>query len=641
MASSNPQRLSPEQRRQVSLEFWLLDLLAGTLIGTLYFAHAPDGLSLRTWVFLVLGLVSTISTLALVPGAVMWAAQHWLRRDRVVALVHALAGTVFLVLLYADTRIYSLLRYHFNGAVWNVMLTRGSEDAVHLGGRVWWPVALTVMGVGTAQLFAWRWLARRRLRKGVVALPARRILRPSLVCAAILIGVASIEKTIYAAADLAGDREVPHAAGALPMYPKLRVSQLLPGGTQDRGHPLAFELKKLPLQYPLGRPHIDPRGPRPDVLVVVLDSWRADELGPKVTPHLWERSRRARVFTNHLSGGNGTRFGLFSLLYGLHGSYWFPVLAENRPPVLIDALRELDYDIGIFSSASMSFPEFKECAWAGLEDRVFDDHPSKISYERDRYMAEAFERWVVERGKRREDGERRPVFAFVLIDSPHQPYYSPEGGPFQPAAEALDYLELAQSNAPELVLRVRNRYRNAVHFADGIAERILSAFEASGLAENAVVVVTGDHGEEFQECGFWGHTSNFTPEQLHVPFFMTGPGVEPGTEERLTSHLDFPSTLLERFLGADPADRPLWCLGADLLAPEPDRLRVAAGWADLGLWASENIFRVPIGATGPGEIEVYDRRWRLVPDQVEAVEHRRADLGRLAEQCRRFLAPDS
>ena len=133
--------------------------------------------------------------------------------------------------------------------------------------------------------------------------------------------------------------------------------------------------------------------------------------------------------------------------------------------------------------------------------------------------------------------------------------------------------------------------------------------------------------------------TNFTPEQLHVPFFMSGPGVEPGFEERPTSHLDFPSPLLERFLGADPEDRPLWCLGGDLLAPDPHRLRVAAGWADLGLWTPEGIFRVPIGARDLGEVEVYDRRWRLAPDQIGAVERWRPALERLAAECRRFLAP--
>ena len=41
---------------------------------------------------------------------------------------------------------------------------------------------------------------------------------------------------------------------------------------------------------------------------------------------------------DHLSTGNGTRFGVFGMLYGLHGSYWWPVLEARRAPVLLETL---------------------------------------------------------------------------------------------------------------------------------------------------------------------------------------------------------------------------------------------------------------------------------------------------------------
>ena len=70
----------------------------------------------------------------------------------------------------------------------------------------------------------------------------------------------------------------------------------------------------------------------------------------ELTPNISAFAEGARVFEDHLSGGNGTRYGLFTMLYGLHGSYWFPVLAQRRAPVLVEAMQAAGYDVRIFSA---------------------------------------------------------------------------------------------------------------------------------------------------------------------------------------------------------------------------------------------------------------------------------------------------
>ena len=106
------------------------------------------------------------------------------------------------------------------------------------------------------------------------------------------------------------------------------------------------ELDGFQLDYPHARPAVDPDGPRPDVLVILIDCWRRDRLAPEYTPNISRWAAEGRVFEDHISAGNSTRYGIFSLIYGLHGSYWFPVLEERRGPVLIDALDELGYEFG-------------------------------------------------------------------------------------------------------------------------------------------------------------------------------------------------------------------------------------------------------------------------------------------------------
>jgi membrane-anchored protein YejM (alkaline phosphatase superfamily) len=255
------------------------------------------------------------------------------------------------------------------------------------------------------------------------------------------------------------------------------------------------------------------------------------------------------------------------------------------------------------------------------------------SWRRDEQAAEALIEWLAAR----EDG-RRPYFTFLLLDSPHQTYSHPPGAtPFLPSAPDLDYMAMTRNGGPppELLDAVRNRYRNAVHHADDVLGRVLERLDASARRSETLVVVTGDHGEEFRECGFFGHTSAFTPPQLAVPFLMRGPGVANGIETRPTSHLDFAPTLLE-LLGADPAARASWTLGGHLLEPDPDAPRVLAGWNELGIWTPEAILRVPLSRL-EFDVEVYDYDWNAVPDNFDVLQREHDVLEAVGEECNRFL----
>lgn len=633
--------LDTQARAHAALTLWLVNVLLGVLVGTAYLRHLPEGLSPRGWTFVVFGLVSSVTTLALIPAAVSWLSLRFARSARTQGWIQALAGAAFLSLMKIDTVVYSLLRYHFfSSAVFNVAVTPGSEDAVHLGGHVWLPIAGVVSLLALGQYFLWRrlyrgWLLNDSLRKFESLLS-----RPAVVWALVLLAVIGVEKSIYAAADLKGDREVHNASEVLPAYSPLRVSQLFPDEPGSPPRPMGdveIHSKGMPLAYPHEWPELAPGGARPNVLVLVVDSWRRDSLDPDVTPELFAYSREGRRFENHRSGGNGTRFGIFTMLYGLHGSYWFSALEERRPPVMLDVMQAAGYDLEVWSSASMSFPEFRECAFVECLDSVHDDFPHERAAERDLAVAAAFGEFLGGRAARREaGGESAPFFGFVLLDAAHQAYDYLGPGPFQPAVEGLDYIELAHNRTPELVEKISNRYRNALHFADGVAGTLLERLRASGEFEDTLVIVTGDHGEEFQESGFWGHTSNFTPEQIDVPFFLLGAGVEPGVELRPTTHLDIAPTVLE-LLGADPGLRGRWCLGENLFDPPAERDVVVSGWEHVGVITPELIFRFRMGGRGPTDISVFDQRWQPQNDANEQIQAYEETLRELSEECERFL----
>ncbi len=624
---------------QASFQLWVLCVLAGAIVGSGWLYRLPVDSSPWTRVYVGLALLSSVAILSLPVGLIFGLLHRSVERPRLIGFLQSAVGIFFLALLYTDTIIWRILGRHFDGAVLNVALTPGSADAVHLGLPVWGSVALIFL-VGASLLYwSWSWFLSDLIRRRTLGLGTRLLLQPRVVLLLFLLPVVGLEKSVYAAADMTGDWELKMAARPLPLYPRANLSRFLEG--ESGGPPLLQVMpESAELDYPHARPVLPADGPRPNILIVVLDSWRRDMFNPELTPGLHAFSQDALVFTNHISGGNGTRFGLFSMLYGLHGSYWFKALAEHASPVLMDTLGEEGYERRVFSAASMNFPEFRPTAWSGMADEdVVDrfrdeegEELSRISYKKDRFVAQAFTDWVGERSN------EEPFFCFILLDAPHQPYYNP-GGPHQPTVDKLNYVELGiTTDGPELVdlrEKIKNTYMNSVVHADRTATQILDALEQAGLSEETLVVVTGDHGEEFCENGFWGHTSNFSPEQMEVPFYMRGPGIEAGQEDRPTSHVDLSNSLLE-CLGADPALSGGYSLGQSLFDPAVERARVMGAWGDVGVWTDSGIIQIPLDSAAK-DIEVYDRGWNLLPDGVQRCEDQREVLGRVARECVHFL----
>jgi membrane-anchored protein YejM (alkaline phosphatase superfamily) len=80
-------------------------------------------------------------------------------------------------------------------------------------------------------------------------------------------------------------------------------------------------------------------------------------------------------------------------------------------------------------------------------------------------------------------------------------------------------------------------YRAAVHYPDTIAGGVIADLERRGLLDQTVVIVTSDHGNEFDETGqgFTGHGTAYSAMQLRTPFLPRWPGRPP--RERLTPHV--------------------------------------------------------------------------------------------------------
>lgn len=647
---TSPQPPSLTARGQATFQLWLVNVLVGAVVGTLWLVRVPETLTLWTRFYVGLALLSGVASLALAPGLLFFLIHKRMkRRWKLAGVLQAAIGTLFLGLVATDTNVYGQLGYHFNGAILNMAFNPESGDAVNLGWVVWTSVAIGLsLGIGL-QYLVWHSSLQWLLRREEAGFGAPMLLQPRVVCLAFLIPAFGLEKSVYAAAHVQGDHELLTASNRLPVFPRVELGRVLdPEGTRVP----ALELfpEDATLSYPIAAPVLPEDGPRPNFFVLTLDSWRRDMFDDELTPNLFAAAEGSLRFDDHISSGNDTRFGLFTMLYGLHGTYWFRVLKEARdndspqPPAMIAALQEAGYEIKVFSAASMNFPALRETCWSTLPegdvvDRFTDEDGkprSKVSWEKDEFVAEAIEEWLDEREAR---GDTRPYFCFVLLDGTHQPYFNP-GGPYQPSIERINYIKLGWTtdgpNLASLAEEVSNTYKNCVLKTDETAGHILDRLREAPDFDDTVLMVTGDHGEEFGENGFWGHTSNFAPEQVEVPMYLSGPGIEPGVVTKPTSHLDISNSLLE-LCGADPDASSDYSLGKSLFDPEEERARVIGGWGHLGIWTEIGIFDLQL-IRGAERIDVYDRDWQPLADVPDRCWQQEDVLLRTADECNRFLA---
>ncbi|MFC1484153.1 sulfatase-like hydrolase/transferase, partial [Candidatus Neomarinimicrobiota bacterium] len=477
-----------------------LSLAVTVVISSRYLAFAPPVASLHEWFFVRTAVISNVAMLYLILLLVIVPLLVLIPRRLLMITLSVLLIWILQAVLVVDLTIYKLYRFHFNGLIWNIFETEAGWEAVTVGTMTWLTfgvIAILLLGVNIGAHVLVKWL----LGKGIVRL---RPVRSMSFLLLFIIAAILVDKGQFAYADLYNTTTITRHGRLLPLYQPLTIKRFVRKHWGVEAVNRQVEINRPEsgvVNYPLESLSFDERASRPNMVVIVIDSYRYDMLTPEVTPNIHAFTNEATVFRRHYSGGNATRFGVFGLLYGLHGSYWHSILAERVSPVLMDALQGLDYRVKIISSLQLTFPEFRKTAFVNLTDVIEDQLEGDGAKEKDPALAEHFEVWL-DRLNRTE-----PFFAYLFLGAPHSAVsYPDEFAKFQPRLDNVNYMSLDRKRD---VTPFLNHFKNAVYFADHVTGTILTALEERELLESTVVLITGDHGEEFYERGFWGHTSSF------------------------------------------------------------------------------------------------------------------------------------
>lgn len=522
------------------------------------------------------------------------------RRRRALTLAAIIGQGLWLCLLLVDAKVFALYRFHLNAMVLNMVFGGALQDQVSLSLGSWLQVGAVVLAVFAAQVLlawaCWRLLPPAWGRRAVLA---------AWLPAVLLMLAGQLGSAYY---DARGERAVISQWAYLPWaQPITAKRQMRALGVAVHTQPALPDPRLSALEWPLQPLRCQSRQ-RPNILMVVLESLRADALDATVMPNTWALAQNSRVYAHHYSTGNATRFGLFGLLYGLPGGYWQPMLAEQRGSLIFDVMQQQGYAIDVFGSAPLYSPEFDRTAFAGIRDRI-RTAPSQLP-------VAARDQWIVDALKARITTHDRstPWFGFVFLDGTHAPYHLPPGYPplATPMATDIDFLALDADHdaTPE-----RNRYRTAVNRADVLVGELLQALRSQGLDENTIVLVTGDHGEEFNDLGlnYWGHNGNFSDYQLQVPFVLHWPGQPPGMQSRMSSHEDWVPTLMRHAFGCENVLQA-FSTGQDLLATAPPgpRALMVESWSQRGIRHGDATYVFDTF----GSATALDRHYLPLPDQT-------------------------
>ncbi len=309
----------------------------------------------------------------------------------------------------------------------------------------------------------------------------------------------------------------------------------------------------------------------PNVVLIIVDTLRADHIGSYgaknvSTPAMDALAGDGIVFERAFAQSSWTRPSISSIVTGLYpGSHSVMHKTDLLPAEVVtvaEAMREVGYrtsgfvtNINVAPSFNFQqgFDEYRYLA----PDFFFGatDSGSKLAlYSVLRLVRERFlskEKWVshyyqdadtVNRTALPWVDSHRGDRSFVLIHymDPHDPYFEiPYNG------KAIARVD-TPNPAPERAEELRALYATNIEYLDGFLAKVFAQLEAQGLYDDALIVLTADHGEEFHEHGGWWHGTTLYDEQIHVPLIVKLPGNRSAgaREKSLARSVDIAPTLL-------------------------------------------------------------------------------------------------
>ncbi|MCD4701029.1 MAG: sulfatase [Candidatus Aegiribacteria sp.] len=273
---------------------------------------------------------------------------------------------------------------------------------------------------------------------------------------------------------------------------------------------------------------------RPNVILIIIDTLRADHLScygycRDTSPSLdslaaagtrWENCQAQAPWTlpstaTIFTGLNAKQHGTGRRLDGDHRLH-------SEVPIIPTIFSDAGYrTCGIFNVVLLNENH-------GFS-RGFDHYScNDLGARRAALTVNEFLQWL------ESDNDERPFLAVLHFFDVHTPYDPPppyDNMYFPDDTLEVYYWEITDDGRivhPEHLEHFLSRYDGGITWVDTQLGRLFSELRLRGYADSTIIMVAADHGEEFLEWGWVGHGGQLYQELLHVPLFMSGPGIPAG-----------------------------------------------------------------------------------------------------------------
>src|SRR5262249_10006680 len=358
---------------------------------------------------------------------------------------------------------------------------------------------------------------------------------------------------------------------------------------------------------------------RPNVLLITLDTTRADRLGcygysAALTPALDRLAAEGVLFEQACTPAPLTLPAHASLMTGLYPREHGLITngrgrLDENVSTLAESFRHGGYDTAAFVGSFVLHSKFGlDRGFMAYDDDMTHTDPTEHGMHRQRdgrRVVDSALAWLEQRRK-------KPFFGWVHLYDPHVPY---------------------QAHADEFGDRFQQRpYDGEIAYVDRLVQRLVDHLRQNRLWERTLIVVVGDHGESLGEHDEQEHGLTLYNSVLQVPWIWAGRGVTAAGRRvpQPVSLVDLRPTLLDAAGLRDPAPTSGRSLRAALTGGEiaagecysaTDEPLLAQGWSPLRSLTTSRwkYIRTP-------EVELYDlasdpqETRNLAADQAEQVQ---------------------
>ncbi|MCS6099090.1 DUF3413 domain-containing protein [Shewanella baltica] len=542
--------------------------LLAMIVGSRYLGSVGYPETWYGWVYLSVSTIGQFSFLAFIAYLIcLFPLTLILPYSKILRGVAAVIATLSLCILLYDTIVYADYGMHLSPFAFDLAWA-DLNALLHGTSYIVTPLAIIAIEL-TAANFLWKRIEKiQKLNLGNKVIT--------------LVGICFVSShLIHIWADAADITEITRFDDTYPLsYPATARSFMESHGIDGSSQGDDVNHNTSVLNYP-EQPLTCQADTKINVLMITIDSLRADMVDGKSMPFLQQYTENNQSFTQHFSGGNQFRTGMFSLLYGLQGSYGDARIFNSTSPLMTRSFQQAGYELGLFLPETNLNLRSSQAMFNDFNPVIAKE--TNGSADADLHTVASFNEW--------HSIQNKPWFALVNLKAPEN-FDTPVG-----------FLGIETVKADPALMPAQkvlfNQYRQSLYFVDQQLKAMLA-----NVPKDTLVIITGVNGKMFTSNSDEANR-NLSPQSVKVPLVIHWPNTGASKVKYRTSHYGIAPTLMTHVLGCTN-NTTEYSAGRSLLQPSKET------WIYIG---DSRIFAIYQEA----EVTVIDRhgKYRIYDENYE------------------------